>query len=102
MGCSSSTTTNVVTVHSQYQFARKLGQGSFGQVRMAINRSTHKECAVKIGFAVTLVKQKAGETSGAFQAGAGNLDQDWLSSSRRWIDGNISRCALLLLCHGEM
>mmetsp|Transcript_21059 Transcript_21059/g.33592 ORF Transcript_21059/g.33592 Transcript_21059/m.33592 type:complete len:452 (+) Transcript_21059:49-1404(+) len=49
MGCSSSTSaTNATSIHSQYSFGRKLGQGSFGQVRAAINRNTDKEVAVKI------------------------------------------------------
>jgi len=49
MGCSSSTSaTHATSIHSQYSFGRKLGQGSFGQVRAAINRNTDKEVAVKI------------------------------------------------------
>jgi serine/threonine protein kinase len=50
MGCgfSSSATKAEVSVHACYSFHRKLGQGTFGQVRACQNRRTHQKAAVKI------------------------------------------------------
>lgn len=48
MGCSSSVATARLSIHEQYTFSEKLGEGAFGQVRACVNNSTQLDCAVKI------------------------------------------------------